>query len=153
RRRASGCGGSSRRVEVMRPKTEAPATLDDFIAAYEACQVRDGEADLADFLPPREHPLYPRVLRELVRVDLEIGWSRGRPRSLEEYGRRFPEIVRDPEAVREIAFEEYRLRRQAGQAPAPDEYRDRYGVDTSTWPAPDGLSWRSDAAHPPPTGV
>src|SRR2546430_2259169 len=56
--------------------------LDDIIEAYEAAQRRDGDAPLEQFLTPPDHPLYPEVLRELVRVDLEFGWERGTPRPL-----------------------------------------------------------------------
>lgn len=36
--------------------------------------------------------------------------------------------------MREIAFEEYRQRRQAGEHPSPAEYSRRFGVDTRAWP-------------------
>ena len=32
-------------------------------------QARDGTADLADYLPPADHPLYHSVARELIRVE------------------------------------------------------------------------------------
>src|SRR5689334_22889286 len=78
--------------------------LDDFIEAFEQAQARPDGADLADFLPPPGHPLHLEVLRELVRVDLEYGWTRGRPTPLEDYRRRFPALFQDPGAVRAIAF-------------------------------------------------
>jgi hypothetical protein len=47
--------------------TPDPASeLDSFVAAYEAAQARQGQADLACFLPDAAHPLYQEVLRELV---------------------------------------------------------------------------------------
>jgi hypothetical protein len=45
-------------------------SLDDFVGAYEAAQGQRGDAELADFLPPPDHPLYRTVLRELGGVDL-----------------------------------------------------------------------------------
>ncbi|HEX5270041.1 MAG TPA: tetratricopeptide repeat protein [Gemmataceae bacterium] len=110
--------------------------LDTFVAAYEAAQARDGEAELTAFLPDPAHPLYGEVLRELVRIDLEFGWARGRPRALPDYQRDFPRLFEDAEAVRAITFEEYRLRRQAGEDPAPEDYERRYGIDVSDWPPP-----------------
>jgi serine/threonine protein kinase len=110
--------------------------LSDFIEAYESAQERDGQADLSQFLPPPEHPLYPAVLRELIRVDLEYGWQRGQPRRLEEYQRLFPCLANDPAGLQEIAFEEYRQRRQAGESATPTEYQERFGVDTEAWPEP-----------------
>src|SRR5205085_5659837 len=109
--------------------------LDDFIRAYEAAQARAGEADLTTFLPDPDHPLYRPVLRELVRVDLEYGWERGQPKRLSEYQGLFPELFRDPEGLEEIAFEEYRLRQQAGENPAPLEYQQRFGINIANWPA------------------
>jgi serine/threonine protein kinase/Flp pilus assembly protein TadD len=120
-----------------------PDELDSFVAAYEAAQ--GGEpVDVKAFLPGSDHPLYGEVLRELVRVDLEYGWARGQARSLEDYRREFPRLFADPEDLRAVTFEEYRLRRQAGEDPAPEEYRQRFGVDVRDWPAPRRLSGGGD---------
>jgi tetratricopeptide (TPR) repeat protein len=119
------------------PATRAPAweDIDPFIAAYEESQARAGRAEITAFLPEPHHPHYRSVLRELIRVDLEYGWRRGRARPVEEYLATFPGLRDDRAALQAIAFEEYRLRRQAGEAPAPAEYRLRLGVDTHDWPA------------------
>ncbi len=122
--------------------------LDRYLAAYEAAQLRDSQADLAAFLPAPDHPLYSAVLRELVRVDMEVGWERGRPCSLEDYQQRFPELTQDRESLQAVAFEEYRLRQLAGDEPSPDEYRQRYGVRTDEWP---GLEHAGGAAGPEDT--
>src|SRR6516165_10680712 len=107
----------------MGPPTINPddAQLDDFVRAYEAAQASDQAADLAAFLPQTNHPLYGVVLCELVRLDLEYGWERGRPRRLEEYQSLFPQLFCDREALPEITYEEYRLRQQAGENPSPAE--------------------------------
>ncbi len=110
--------------------------LDPIIRAYEAAQVRDGQADLVPFLPPEGHALRREALRELIRVDLEYGWERGRPRRLEEYQELFPELQGDLTGLHDIAYEEYRLRLQAGQRPAPEEYERRFGLVASSWPRP-----------------
>src|SRR4051812_32638566 len=102
--------------------------VDAFVDRYEEAQARDGHAELAAYLPGPDDPLYLSVLCELVRVDLEYGWTRGRPRPLEAYRDEFPALFRDPERLREVAFEENRLRRQAGETPAPDEYFRRFGI-------------------------
>ncbi len=113
---------------------ESAAQLYDFIEAYESAQERDGGADLAAFLPPRDHLLYDSVLRELVRVDLEYAWQRRAPRSLEEYRQHFPELFARTEDVEAIAYEEYRLRRQAGEPVSREDYARRYGIATECWP-------------------
>ena len=120
----------------MRPtETSLPGMeLDDFIRAYEAAWDGGEPVDLKTFLPEPGHPLYGLLLRELVRVDLEYTWDRGRPRPLEDYQATFPELFRDRESLHAITFEEYRLRREAGEKPTPAEYERRFGVDVTTWP-------------------
>ena len=124
----------------MRNQAVPIGVLDEFIAAYEVAKARDAAADWADFLPPRDHPLYSAVLRELVRIDLEAGWDEGRPRRLEDYQRRYPELTEDPQGFGEIAFEEYRLRCLAGEAPSAAEYQERYGITTQGWSLPAPLA-------------
>ena len=128
----------------MGPDDARPASVDDYVAAFEAAWSRDGGADLARFLPPAGHPLHRDVLRELVCVDLELGWDRGRPRPLAAYLKLYPELAADPDGLRRAAFEEYRQRQQAGQLPDPAEYETRLGVPTADWfrpgPADDLLS-------------
>jgi serine/threonine protein kinase/Tfp pilus assembly protein PilF len=102
--------------------------LDDFVEAFEAAQQRDGSADLADFLPAPHHAQYAAVLRELVCIDLDYGWERGRPTPLDEYRRRFPALFQDPAGLRAVVWEEYRQRRLAGEEPDPEDYRLRYGA-------------------------
>jgi serine/threonine protein kinase/tetratricopeptide (TPR) repeat protein len=110
--------------------------LDDYVAAFErACAC--GPVDPADFLPPPDDPLYLSVLREIVRVDLEVGWAEKRPLPLSDYQSRFPVLFADPAAAGDIAFEEYRQRLKAGERPEPSEYADRYGILTDDWPPPE----------------
>jgi serine/threonine protein kinase/tetratricopeptide (TPR) repeat protein len=119
---------------VDEPVANLESELDAFVAAFEGARARDVQTDLAAFLPKPGHTLYREILRELIRVDLEYGWTAGRPTSLEDYRTRFPELFENPEDLREIAFEEYRLRRQAGQDADPAEYQGRFGVATCDWP-------------------
>jgi len=107
--------------------------VDPFVDAYEEAQARNGHADLAAFLPEPGHPLFSAVLCELVRVDLEYGWMRGHPVPLEDYLARFPALQNDATLFRQAAFEECRLRRQAGETPSPDEYRRRFGIGNVSW--------------------
>jgi len=86
--------------------------LEAFIDAFEEAQVRNGQADLADFLPPVEHPNRRDIVLELVRVDLEYRWQRGDRCSSDQYHTRFPELFDDPFAAGEVEFEVERLRRR-----------------------------------------
>jgi serine/threonine protein kinase/predicted Zn-dependent protease len=119
----------------MSPKLlNGDADLDRIVDAFEEARIASPDVDLERFVPDAEHPHYGRIVAELVRLDLESGWERGRPKGLDSYLSRFGEALSDPLRLGELAFEEYRLRRQAGDAATPQDYRRRYGVDTSSWP-------------------
>jgi serine/threonine protein kinase len=105
------------------------AEREALIEAFETAYLADAGADLAAYLPPPGHPHRLPVLEELVRIDLEHHWTGGLPRWVEEYRPRFPELFRDSDALTAVAAEECRLRRRAGQAPAADEYRRRFGIE------------------------
>lgn len=108
--------------------------LDGFVTAFEDARAQRADADFADFLPDCEHPLYRDVLRELVRVDMELGWTDGQPTDLDEYRLRFPRLFEHPDDIQAIAFEEFRLRCQVGDRPVAEHYRRRFGVDVRSWP-------------------
>jgi serine/threonine protein kinase/Tfp pilus assembly protein PilF len=116
------------------PEEPAPVTLEECVAAFEAAVAQQGWAPLKEFVPSPAHPEYALVVRELARVEMELAWAKGRPRAVNDYRREFPEVFRDPQALGEIAFEEYRQRREHGQDPSRREYRRRYGIDTGDWP-------------------
>ena len=61
--------------------------LDNYVERYEVARASGGRIDLAAFLPSASHPLYLEVLRELVRIELETDWERGRPTPLDDYRR------------------------------------------------------------------
>ena len=103
-------------------------SLDEVVEAFEEARARDGRADLGAFIPPAEHPEYLPILCELVRVDLEWSWRSDQPNGMDAYRDRFPDLFRDGALVRDIAYEDLRLRRQAGQDPSLREY-DRFGVN------------------------
>src|SRR5947208_2652996 len=121
-----------------------------YIEAFEAARTADPAADFAPFLPPPAHPLYVSVLEELVRIDLEQHWLRGEPRWLEDYLSRFPQLLEASASVRTLAFEEFRLRRRAGQAPTADEYKRRFGIDPARGIRDDGLDLVPGPRTPPP---
>lgn len=110
----------------------APATIDhDELDAYvEAYELRaaSGPVDLAEFVPPADHPHFSEILCELIRVDLEYSWHAGVPRRVEAYLQRFPMLQGDTQALAAIAFEEMRQRLRAGERPSPAEYQERLGV-------------------------
>ncbi len=131
--------------------------IDEYVSAFEQAHARDPNMGFGSFLPAREHPLYAHALRELVRVDLEYGWERGRPRSLSDYQAEYPELSSDPEGFSEIIFEEYRLRWLAGEEPSSEEYGLQYGdsvaEELERWRDANGIrsSSRSSAVITPPS--
>jgi serine/threonine protein kinase/Flp pilus assembly protein TadD len=118
-----------------RARSSLWAEIDPYIEAFETARARGDGVSLSTHLPAPSHPHFITILCELVRVDLEFGWGAGCPRPLAEYFDAFPALATDPLCRAQAAFEEYRLRQQAGESPLPEEYARRFGVDTATWPA------------------
>lgn len=108
--------------------------IDHYLEVFEKAQQDATGIDFRNYLPPREHRLYDAILKEVIRVDLEYQSQLGMPKTLDDYRRAVPEFFLNPEAVREVAFEDYRQRRERGERPSPAEYERKYGVDTSRWP-------------------
>jgi eukaryotic-like serine/threonine-protein kinase len=121
-----------------------------YVEAFEAARAADPNADFVPFLPSPNHPLHVPVLEELVRIDLEQHWLRGDPRWLEDYLHRFPQLLEASASVRTLAFEEFRLRRRAGQAPTADEYKVRFGIDPGRAIRDDRLDLVPGPHTPPP---
>ena len=108
--------------------------LESLVEAYETAQARTGHARIDEFLPGKDHPCYREIVVELLRVDLEYSWRRGRRQGLEEYRAAFPDVLSDPENLKVVAYEDYRQRCQAGMPVDPREYHHRYAIVTSDWP-------------------
>lgn len=90
--------------------------LDRVVAAFEREFARRraslAELDYAQFAPELRTNASSAALRELARVDLELGMEAGLPRSAEAYRDRFPAVWSDDSAWEELRFEERRLRRE-----------------------------------------
>jgi eukaryotic-like serine/threonine-protein kinase len=96
--------------------------LERFIATWDSGR----EPALADFLPP-EPPGHRRVvLVELIKVDLEQRTTRGQPKRLETYVADFPELLENGEPPCDLIYEEYHIRRTAGDNVAPRDYYQRF---------------------------
>src|SRR4051794_25727307 len=99
-----------------------------YVESFEAARAARGDAELAAFLPPRSHPGFLPILREMVRVDLEWRGARGDRRRLDAYRAEFPDLFAAPDGLAAVAAEEFRLRQEAGESPDPAEYVRRFGV-------------------------
>jgi serine/threonine protein kinase/Flp pilus assembly protein TadD len=120
--------------------------LDFVLEAYEADAAEGKPVDLGTYLPPESHPEYLSIVVELIRVDLERSYDRGDLKQVEDYRQLAPALFENPERLSEVAFEEYRLRKRAGDEPSLGEYAARFAVDTSRWQV---LDFRSASLHAP----
>jgi serine/threonine protein kinase/Flp pilus assembly protein TadD len=116
-------------VSLLDPAFDA-ARLD----AFEMQLQQDAHAQFEDALPPEHDPQYVALATELIRLDMEYAWGRGEPRSPEHYLGVCPELDRHAVAIEALAFEDYRLRRLAGQSVSPESYAKRFGISTCDWP-------------------
>src|SRR5262249_54583390 len=113
------------------------SSVNEVVEAYESVVARGDRAEIADFAPPPDHPERLAILCELVRGDPEHRWERGQPRPLGDSRPPCPPPLPDPAHVQAMVHEEYRLRLQAGEAPAAAaEYRRRFGIKIDDGPAP-----------------
>lgn len=82
---------------------------------------------VADFLPP-EHGVFRRmVLIELVKIDMEYRRQRDCDvLRLEDYHERFPELARPDGMPTDLIFEEYHVRKSAGEHVDLKEYGQRF---------------------------
>src|SRR5262245_56349187 len=71
-------------------------------------------------------PASPRLLVELVHVDLDFRLRRGEPARVEDYLHRHPLLERDWVALLERIVAEYALRRHWQGAPTLEEYQVRF---------------------------
>lgn len=111
-------GNSSLAWDIISARVEA------LVRAWEKAEEAPA---LAEFLPPP--PLRKVALIELVKVDLEYRWRGARfPKRLEEYLAEFPELATDGKIPNDLIYEEYQVRRQAGETVQLDEYAQRFGA-------------------------
>jgi serine/threonine protein kinase len=97
--------------------------VDAFIAAWSH---PDSEPPLVEFLPAGPPSLRRLVLIELIKVDLEHRWLNNRqPRLVEAYLAEFPEFSSDG-APWDLIYEEFQVRREAGDKVKPDAYFARF---------------------------
>src|SRR5262245_5739926 len=125
---------------------EIPAEWEEIVQRFEGAWRGKGRPDLEGYLPlPR--PGDPRLLFELVHIDLDFRLRRGEPARVEHYLERYPLLGRDRAALLELIVTEYVLRRCWQGAPAPDEYLRRFPQYLAELPA--RLGTRSDVSGDP----
>ncbi len=120
----------------MEKKTIEPIwdEVSGFVHAFEDAWQGDELQALESYLPPVDSSLYLEVLCELIRVELERKSEHGIDFALSSYLERFPRLREAKRKLSEIAYEEYRLRRQSGSDITPQWYADKYDIDVDRWP-------------------
>lgn len=101
--------------------SQLEAILESFLAAWEESETPPA---LAEYLPPCGPPVPNRLVVELLKVDLEQRWQRGLRRLIEDYRHEIPDL--DQRITGALIFEEYHVRRQAGDEVTPTEYFHRF---------------------------
>jgi hypothetical protein len=97
--------------------------LESFAAAWKD-QGRPPE--ISDFAPSEPAKMRRLALVELVKLDMEYRVEADHPRRLiEEYCETFPELASDGLPV-DLLYEEFHIRRSAGESVDPQEYRQRF---------------------------
>ena len=97
--------------------------LEDFAAAWKD-QGRPPE--ISGFAPSGPAEMRRLALVELVKLDMEYRVEADHPRRLiEEYCETFPELASDGIPV-DLLYEEFHIRRHAGESVEPQEYRQRF---------------------------
>jgi serine/threonine protein kinase len=97
--------------------------VEAFVAAWDAAAE---PPELAAFLPAGPAALRRLALVELVKVDLERRWLKRRaPRLIEAYLEAHPELVAERFPA-DLIYEEYHVRKQAGDSVAPQAYFERF---------------------------
>ncbi len=93
--------------------------LDSFVVRLEKAYGQasaTSQVDIADYCPPPDHPRYDKIVRELIRVDMELAASKGVVPSIEYYRQRFSSLIDQESICMELEFEQNRLKQQANDS-------------------------------------
>ncbi len=110
-------------------------TLDEMIDRYEAALVKSqwDVVDVRQYLPSAANAEYWSALVELLRIRMEHAFQQNPTQGVEHCVREFPGLLQRSELLTELAYEEFRLRQNAGQSVSAAEYQERWDIDTSSW--------------------
>src|SRR5581483_10017176 len=102
------------------------ARIQELASRFERDHLTGRLEDWEQYLPPRGERLRGLALNELIKIDLELRWRRGEAIQLEDYVRRFPELITDRPLSPRLLYEEYRVRQLHGDHPPLDAYGRRF---------------------------
>src|SRR5262245_40502895 len=104
---------------------QVPADHEGIIKRFEQAWLGTTRPDLAGYLPTAG-PANPRLLVELVHIDLDFRLRRGESARVEDYLQRYPVLAGDRAVLLELLAAEYVLRCCWQTGPAPEEYLQRF---------------------------
>lgn len=108
--------------------------LDEWIDRFESAKNTDPQTDVSAFLPDVDDSDYERIGIELLRVDLQYTWQSGAPIFVGTYRKLFPSLLTKKSNLAQLAYEEYRMRRLAGEQVDPRDYKSTFLIDVEDWP-------------------
>lgn len=101
--------------------------VEGFVAAWDG---ENAPPSISDFLPDTTGPLRRLMLLEAIKIDLEYRWlHHSLPRKVEEYLTEFPDLSAEG-FPGDLVYEEFHIRKQAGEDVDPQEYFERFPQQT-----------------------
>src|SRR3954470_20616028 len=91
--------------------------LDDLASRLETAWNSGAPVDLTALLPAEDDPFRSVALIELIKVDMECRWRRGRSVALDYYVDKYKELGARRNLSPQLIFEEYRVRQLFGDRP------------------------------------
>jgi hypothetical protein len=89
-------------------------TIEAWLVTFDTAWQEDTLAEWVTSRLPKNHPLRPLALAEMVAIDLEHHWQRGNCLSLEAYLEKYPELGDTATVSVDLILAEYQLRQQFG---------------------------------------
>jgi len=96
-------------------------TIEAWLVAFDTAWREDTLAEWVTTRLPKNHPLRPLALAEMVAIDMEHHWQRGNRSTLEAYLKKYPELGDRATVSVDLILAEYQLRQQSG---APVDLQD-----------------------------
>jgi hypothetical protein len=111
--------------QVLRLAGAQRQQLEAYLAEFDQSWHEGRLAEQARALPP-DSPLRGPALVEMVKIDLERQWQRGRQASLQDYLDAYPELGDTDSVPLDLIQTEYEVRRQFGAPAEAEDYARRF---------------------------
>lgn len=110
---------------LLKLSPENRQTLESWLVEFDLSWNEDQLTSRARSLP-RDNPLRAAALAEMVKIDLERQWQRGRQPDLESYLRVYPELGSSDNVSADLIQVEYAVRRQFGASADMADFERRF---------------------------